>query len=173
MKTKIITFLKEWVPTLLIIVILHFIISHYVFEVDKVPTASMYPTIKINDHLIAIKFENKDKLKYGDIVTFHPPLPTTDIYVKRLIGVSGDTIEVKEGSLYINGQKKEEISNIVKPNYNYGPITVPQGKYFFLGDNRNNSYDSHLWNTTPFVDKDAIIGKAVFRIFPFNTIGKM
>jgi signal peptidase I len=165
--------IKDWIPTIVIVLILNFLITHYVFVMNIVPTASMDPTIKVNDRVFTLKLFNKSKLKYGDIVTFHPPLKTTDIFVKRLIGVGGDVIEVKNGSLYINNNKKQENFLHISMNYNYGPITIPSGKYFFLGDNRNNSYDSHLWETTPFVDKSAIIGKSKFIVFPFSEFGSI
>ena len=90
--------------------------------------------------------------------------------VKRVIGLPGDTLEVKDGLVYINGVALEEDYILEAPDYSYGPVTIPQGQYFMLGDNRNNSKDSHMWNY-PFIDREAIIGKAIFCYWPISRIG--
>ncbi|WP_027417724.1 signal peptidase I [Aneurinibacillus terranovensis] len=167
-------FLKDWVPVLVLALILSVTIRHYVGEAVVVPSASMVPTININDRLAVDKWINPDQLKDGDIVVFYPPLKgkENERFIKRLIGVGGDVIQIKNHALYRNGKKVDEPYIKEPMNYQYGPVTVPKGKFFFLGDNRNESYDSHMW-PTPFVDKDKICGKAVFKFYPFSEMRKM
>lgn len=155
-------FLKQWVPSILLGVILSLFIRTYVAEAMRVPTGSMIPTIQINDRLVVEKMLWITTLKHGDIVVFHPPADggTEKRYVKRLIGLPGDTVEIKDGALYRNGNKIDEPYLQEPMNYTFGPVTVPEDHYFFLGDNRNFSYDAHLWNT-PFVAKDKLIGKVL------------
>lgn len=167
--------LKEWVPIIVIALVLSMTIRTYVGEAVVVPSGSMLPTIQINDRLAVEKFIKPEDLKRGDIVVFYPPLPDKkdERFIKRLIGIGGDTIEIRDGVLYRNGKKVDEPYIQEPMKGSYGPVTVPPGKFFFLGDNRNNSYDSREWNTTPFVDKSAICGKAVFRFYPFSDMKVM
>ncbi|MDQ0195582.1 signal peptidase I [Paenibacillus wynnii] len=154
--------LKQYLPSIIIAVILSLFIRTYVAEAMKVPTGSMIPTIEINDRLFVEKLMWMTKLKHSDIVVFHSPVEPKK-YVKRLIGLPGDVVEVKDGLLYRNQELVDEPYIKDKMNYNYGPVTVPDDQYFFLGDNRNESFDSHLW-PNPFVKKDKIIGKVWFEI---------
>lgn len=160
---------KQLIPSILIAVCLSLFIRAYVAEAMSVPTGSMIPTIEKKDRLIVEKMMWLTRLQHGDIVVFYPPMDE-DRYVKRLIGLPGDHIEVKNGKLYRNDAPVEEPYILEKMNYSFGPITVPQDHYFFLGDNRNNSYDSHLWDK-PFVKKDEIIGK-VLAIVPTHVFSK-
>ncbi|WCK53543.1 signal peptidase I [Aneurinibacillus sp. Ricciae_BoGa-3] len=164
-------FLKDWVPVLLLAFILSTAIRTYVGEAVVVPSESMVPTIHVNDRLAVNKLIKPDNLKDGDIVVFYPPLKdqANERFIKRLIGKGGDTIQIKNHSLYRNGKKVDEPYIREPMNYDYGPITVPAGKFFFLGDNRNQSYDSHLW-PTPFVSKDKICGKAFLKFYPLTDI---
>lgn len=158
-------FLKQWVPSIVIGIILSLFIRTYVAEAMRVPTGSMIPTIEINDRLVVDKMLWKSSLDHGDIVVFYPPVPEDEHkrYVKRLIGLPGDTIEIKDGALYRNSEKIDEPYLQEAMTYTFGPVTVPADHYFFLGDNRNASYDAHLWST-PFVDKDKLIGKVLFDV---------
>ncbi|WNQ09793.1 signal peptidase I [Paenibacillus aurantius] len=134
-----------------------------------IPSGSMIPTLNIHDVLIIDKMVKPEDLKFGDIVVFQPPeeLNLDKILIKRLIGLPGDTIEVRDGKLYRNGKAVEEPYLNETMTYRMAKVVVPEGSYFFLGDNRNRSNDSHLW-PTPFVPASSIIGKAVYRVFPFN-----
>jgi len=154
--------LKTYLPSIIIAVVVSLFIRTYVAEAMKVPTGSMIPTIEINDRLFVEKVMWMTKLEHGDIVVFHSPVEPKK-YVKRLIGLPGDVIEIKEGHLYRNQEQVNEPYIRDTMNYNYGPVTVPEDEYFFLGDNRNESYDSHLW-PVPFVKKDQVIGKVWFEI---------
>lgn len=155
-------FLKQWVPSIVIGVVLSLFIRTYVAEAMRVPTESMVPTIEVNDRLFVEKMLWLTTLKHGDIVVFTPPVQDElhKRYVKRLIGLPGDTLEIKEGSLIRNGETIDEPYLKEPMTYTFGPVTVPAEHYFFLGDNRNVSFDAHLW-PTPFVAKDKLIGKVI------------
>lgn len=101
--------------------------------------------------------------KWGDVAVFHPPGNRRGDYIKRIIGLPGDTVEVKEEAVYVNGKRLYEPYVKDPPNYTLDPIKVPENKYFVLGDNRNNSNDSHNgW----MVPRQNILGKAWLSIWP-------
>lgn len=163
--------LRETAETLGLSLVLAFGIRTFVAEARYIPSGSMLPTLEINDRLII------DKVSYdfgdpqrGDIVVFQPPesLHQNDAFIKRLMGLPGDIVEVKNGRLYINGEPQTEPYIAAKPDYQYGPVTVPPDSYLVLGDNRNKSFDSHYWG---FVPKDHLIGRAVFRFWPPDRLG--
>jgi signal peptidase I len=149
-------------------------IRHVVAEPRYIPTGSMLPTLKVDDRLIV------DKVSYhfgdpqrGDIVVFNPTKTLQeqdykDAFIKRVIGLPGEKVAVSNGIVYINDQPLRENYLQEAPNYEFLPQVVPEGQYLVLGDNRNNSYDSHYWG---FVPKDKIIGKAVVRFWPFDRLG--
>ncbi|MCT7950473.1 signal peptidase I [Ancylothrix sp. C2] len=157
-------------------VILAFGIRAFVAEARYIPSGSMEPTLQINDRLIV------DKLSYrfaipqrGDIVVFDPTETLEkqnfhDAFIKRVIGLPGEKVEVKGGRVFINDKGLREQYIADEPNYQYGPVTVPEGQYLVLGDNRNNSYDSHYWG---FVPREKIIGRAVVRFWPPNRVGEI
>jgi signal peptidase I len=171
---KIAAICKEWGPSLLIAIVISFLFNTYVAQAMKVPTESMVPTIQVDDRLIVEKMKAFTDFKFGDIVVFWPPIAdNSNRYVKRLIGLPGDTVEIKDGALYRNGKKVNEPYIMQKMTYTFAKVTVPAGHYFFLGDNRNLSYDSHLWEKTPFVAEKEIIGKVILRYYPFSHLGIM
>lgn len=149
-------------------------IRTFVAEARYIPSESMLPTLEINDRLIV------DKLGYrfkeparGDVVVFKPTakleeLNFKDAFIKRVIGLPGDRVEVKGGLVYVNNEPLKEQYIEEQPNYEYGPVVVPENEYLVLGDNRNNSYDSHYWG---FVPRENIIGQAVVRFWPFDRMG--
>ncbi|MCA1995039.1 MAG: signal peptidase I [Coleofasciculus sp. S288] len=164
----------EGLKTIVLSGVLAFGIRTFVAEARYIPSGSMLPTLQINDRLII------DKLTYnfrsperGDIVVFSPTAALEqqnfkDAFIKRVIGIPGDRVEVKGGAVYVNDQPLQEDYIEEKPNYNFGPVTVPADQYLVLGDNRNNSYDSHYWG---FVPRDKIIGRAIVRFWPLNRLG--
>ena len=119
---------------------------------------------------IGIKAEN---IKRFDIIVLYSEALDEKI-IKRVIGLPGETVEVKDGKVYIDGSEKpldDSFCNEV-PIGDFGPYEVPKNCYFMMGDNRNNSLDSRYWKNH-FVEKDAILAKAVFRYWPFSEIGKV
>ena len=170
----------ETIKTIVLSAFLAFGIRTFVAEARYIPSGSMLPTLKINDRLII------DKISYyftnpvrGDIVVFNPTAQLErekfkDAFIKRVIGLPGERIDVKGGKVYINDKLLTEKYLDEAPHYNWSSkeLTpdgiVPEGQYLVLGDNRNNSYDSHYWG---FVPKDKIVGKAVVRFWPIDRAG--
>lgn len=166
----------EAVKTIVLSGVLAFGIRSFVAEARYIPSGSMLPTLQINDRLIIDKlsYEFRDP-KRGDIVVFSPTDELKrqnfkDAFIKRVIGLPGDKVEVKDGLVYVNAQPIREKYIEDKPNYSYGPVMVPNDQYLVLGDNRNNSYDSHYWG---FVPRHNIIGRAVVRFWPLNRLGEI
>jgi signal peptidase I len=163
----------EGIKTIVTAAILAFGIRAFVAEARYIPSSSMEPTLQVNDRLIIEKVSyHFQEPKRGDVVVFNPTKALQekdfrDAFIKRVIGLPGESIEVKTGKVYVNGQAIKEKYISEDPNYNYGPITVPKRQYLVLGDNRNNSYDSHYWGHVP---KEKIIGKAFVRFWPFNRL---
>ena len=159
-----------------------FIIFLIVFALNKlvyinavIPSESMQTTIMKGDRIIGsrLAYKSKDPQRF-DIVIFKYPDDPSKIFIKRVIGLPGETVEVKDGKVYIDGAEKpldDSFCNEV-PIGDFGPYEVPQNCYFMMGDNRNNSLDSRYWKNH-FVEKDAILAKAVFRYWPFSEIGKV
>jgi signal peptidase I len=139
-----------------------------------IPTKSMLPTLRVHDLLIIDKMVLPQNLEHGDIIVFTPPVESNlrKILIKRLVGVPGDRIEIRKGKLFRNGEFVKE--NYIKEpmRYRMKEFIVPEGKLFLLGDNRNVSNDAHVW-PNPFVDYESVIGKAVFRVYPFDSIQSM
>jgi signal peptidase I len=162
-------FLKEFISLVLIAFILSLVLRTWVIEGRYVPSTSMLPTIRVNDRLMVNKFiyHFKDP-QPGDIIVFRPPdsIGAKDDYVKRLIAVPGDKVEIKNGQLYINNQIQDEPYLKASMNYQFGPVTVPPDSYFVMGDNRNNSFDSHLWGT--WLTRDHLVGKAFCIYWPLD-----
>jgi len=151
-------------------------IRSFVAEARYIPSGSMEPTLQINDRLIIDKISyNFRQPQRGDIVVFSPTEALKqqnfkDAFIKRVIGLPGETVEVKGGRVYVNGQILREQYIEEEPEYSYGPVTVPEDNYLVLGDNRNNSYDSHFWG---FVPRENIIGRAIVRFWPLNRVGEV
>lgn len=151
-------------------------IRSFVAEARYIPSGSMEPTLQINDRLIIDKISyNFRQPQRGDIVVFSPTDALKqqnfkDAFIKRVIGLPGETVEVKGGRVYVNGQVLREQYIEEEPEYSYGPVTVPEDNYLVLGDNRNNSYDSHYWG---FVPRENIIGRAIVRFWPPNRVGEV
>lgn len=173
----------EILKTLGLSAILAFGIRTFVAEARYIPSKSMVPTLQVDDRLIIDKVSYHFKQpQRGDIVVFMPPDeasavctgPRTqrskDAYIKRVIGLPGEKIEVKQGLVFINDSPLKETYLDSVPEYQYGPRVVPQGSYLVLGDNRNNSCDSHYWG---FVPRENIIGHAIVRFWPLNRMGEI
>lgn len=160
---------------ILIAAVLAFVLRTFVVESFWVPSGSMLPTIQINDRVWVTKFSYWfDEPERGDVVVFEPPAAAhaaenEKYYIKRLIGLPGETVEFKNNVLYINGEAIEEAYlNDDVITYDFGPITVPEGCYFFCGDNRTGSYDSRSWGVA---ERDDLVGKGQFIYWPFSRMG--
>lgn len=163
----------EWIKAIVFALVLALIIRGLIFEPMIVPTGSMIPTIEINDRILVNKFIYRFHVPdYNDIVVFKYPDDPHQTFVKRLIGKGGDIIEIKDGTLYRNNEPVQE-TYIKEPMYSdSGPYKVPEGHYFMMGDNRNNSKDSRFWENK-YVSQNQVIGKATYRIWPINRIGQL
>lgn len=173
MDKKIVREVLEWVLLLLLAWIISSLVRVYILDTRLVPTGSMLPTIQLEDRLIVDKlFFKFSPLKRGDVVVFHAPpaADETDDLVKRIIGLPGETLEVRDGYVWINGQPLNEPYILERPNYTYGPVSIPPNSYFVMGDNRNNSKDSHFWG---FLPKENITGKVLIRYWPLKTFGAL
>lgn len=106
----------------------------------------------------------------GDVVVFKFPQDQTRDFIKRVIAIPGQTVEVRGGRVYLDGIQQNEPYLDQAPTYDYGPVTVPEGQIFVLGDNRNNSYDSHSWG---LLDQSLLIGRAEFRYWPLGRVGRI
>jgi signal peptidase I len=154
--------------------VLSWILRKFVIEARIIPTGSMLPTIQLQDRIIVDKFFFKyfDDIRQKDIIVFRPP-PTahaTEDFIKRVIGLPGDIIEVKNHIVYVNGNALTEPYLLEQPNSDYGPVTVPRDSLFVMGDNRNNSADSREWGFLPF---ENVSGRTLFRYWPINHLGTL
>ncbi|HEY9669899.1 MAG TPA: signal peptidase I [Waterburya sp.] len=135
-----------------------------IIETRYIPSRSMLPTLQINDRLLIDKTVYRSQLpRRGDLVLFQPTEVLRqqnfkEVFLKRIIGLPGEKLSVKNGLVYINGKPLQENYIEERPQYEFGPVVVPANQYFVLGDNRNNSYDSHYWG---FVPRELIVGKAI------------
>ena len=159
----------EWVVVILVSAVLAFLLSKFVIVNAKIPSASMEPTIMTGDRLIGnrLAYINSDPQR-GDIVIFLYPDNESEYFIKRVIGLPGETVMIRDGKVYIDDASApldESAYLRTTPLGDFGPYEVPEGAYFMMGDNRNNSMDSRYWNQK-FVYKDKILGRAWVRYFP-------
>ncbi len=158
----------DWLKVILAAVAISFILNNFVIVNAQVPTGSMENTVMTQDRVFAFRlsylFENPQR---GDIVVFPLPDDESQNYLKRIIGLPGDTVEIKDGKVYINNSEEPLQEDYLKekPTGDYGPYEVPENSYFMLGDNRNISLDSRYWEHT-FVKKNKIMGKVILRYYP-------
>ena len=151
------------------LLLIHFIVRSY-----YIPSGSMIPTLQVKDYILV------NELQYhfchparGDVAVFHPP----DTYhgdkedlIKRVVGIEGDTIEIRDHKLYRNGEPVSEPFINEEMNSDFPPFRVKPGHIFMMGDNRNDSYDSRYWGDVPYKN---YVGKAEFIFFPFNRMGRI
>ncbi len=167
-------FFIELIEILVIAFILSWVLRAFVIEARIVPTGSMLPTIQLNDRVIVDKlfFKYFDKIKHGDIIVFHPPpeANATDDYIKRVVGLAGDTVEIRDHTTYVNEQPVYEPYVANKSIHDFGPLVIPENMVFVMGDNRNNSADSREWGVLPTQN---ITGRTLFRYWPLDQIGAL
>ncbi len=172
--------LVEYGEALVVAILLAVAIRGAVVQAFKIPSGSMLPTLQIGDHLLVNKFLYGLRIPYtdkrilrirppkrGDIVVFAYPVDDTKDFIKRIIGEPGDTVEIRDKKIFINGKPIEDpwgvhVDSLTLPEGferrdNFGPVKVPPGSYFVMGDNRDRSYDSRFWG---FVEDARIRGKA-------------
>ncbi|CCO08474.1 signal peptidase I [Desulforamulus hydrothermalis] len=161
--------LREMLESIVIAVLLAAVIRLFILEPFYIPSGSMEPTLLIGDRIIVSKITyHLREPQPGDIVVFKFPLDPSRNFVKRLIARGGDTVEIKDSVLYINGKPVPEPYLPKDLTFqDFGPQTVPPGHYFMMGDNRNNSDDSRVWG---FLARDLIVGKAEVIYWPLNRI---
>lgn len=154
--------------------IIFVILFQTTFMLSLVPSGSMEGTIMTNSVVFSTRYDvDRDGLKRYDILTFVAPDDLEITYIKRLIGLPGEIIEVKEGKVYADGvQLDDSFINGSQNQAGDGIYEVPKGCYFFLGDNRNNSKDSRFWDN-PYVPIEDIQAKAKCILFPFSDIGSL
>ncbi|WP_077841675.1 signal peptidase I [Clostridium beijerinckii] len=165
-KEKKKSILNEWIIDIAVVLCIALLVWNFVGYGVWITSGSMIPTLEVKDRLLVTRVHNPKNLKEGDIVLFKNDEFKGEILIKRLIGLPGDIIEIKNGVVYRNGQELKE--DYVKNNEIYnGSFKVPDDKYFFLGDNRANSDDSRYWKD-PYVDESYIEGKAQVKYYPIK-----
>lgn len=179
---------REYTESIIIAVVIALFVRSVFIQAYKIPSGSMEPTLLVGDHLLVNRLSYVVKVPYfdnviytlgkpkrGDIIVFrYPENPKVD-YIKRVIAVEGEMIEIKNKTIYINGIKKPDswgrhidnqlIPREIAPRDNFGPYTVPKDAVFAMGDNRDNSQDSRFWGP---VRKEHLVGKALILYFSWN-----
>jgi len=165
-QTKKKSIVREYAEAIIIALVLAFIIRTFVVQAFKIPSGSMIPTLQIGDHILVNKFIYRfTDVKRGDIIVFKFPKDESRDFIKRVVGLPGDKIEVKDKKVYINDKEIDESyafheeagGGSFHPRDIFGPITVPENNFFVMGDNRENSMDSRFWG---LLDKNKIKGRA-------------
>jgi len=176
--------IREWVEALIFAVVVATVVRTYMFAPFQIPSGSMLPTIQIGDHIFASMYSYGSPVPFTDIKLFKKPVLRGDIiifpyprdpsidYIKRAVGLPEETLEIRNDHVFINGEPLDEPYAYFEPNEqrsrqaqglssaspvsSFGPVTIPEGKIFAMGDNRYNSADSRYWG---FVDTKTISGK--------------
>jgi signal peptidase I len=157
----------------IIITLAIFLVVRATLQNFRVDGSSMYPTFHSGEYIIVDRFEYwLHNPQRGDVVVFRavPAREPGRDFIKRIIGVPGDRVDIRNNHVYIDGHTLREPYIAAPPSYTFGPVTVPANKYFVLGDNRNNSYDSSRWTATPFLARRYIIGKALLAYWPLKDL---
>ncbi len=174
---------REYAESILIAVVLALVIRSYMVQAFKIPSGSMEDTLLIGDHLLVSKFYYGTKLPFGDkrvlkvrdprqgdVIVFEYPVDPSKDFIKRIVGMPGDVVEGKDKKVFVNGKlytnphevhkDNDLVPKEMNPRDNFGPVTVPGGSYFVMGDNRDRSYDSRFWG---FVSAEKIKGLAFIK----------
>jgi signal peptidase I len=181
---------REYGEALLVALLLALFIRSFIVQAFKIPSGSMIPTLAIGDHILVNKFVYGVRLPYlgtsiipvgtprrGDVVVFVYPQDEEKDFIKRVVGAAGDTIEVRDKHLFVNGEAvadpfahfSEEDGRMMAPRDNFGPFQVPAGYIFVMGDNRDRSYDSRFWGP---VALDKVKGKAFLIYWSWEGAGR-
>jgi signal peptidase I len=187
-KGKLKSKVHEYAEAIIIAILIAVVVRTFVVQAFKIPSRSMVPTLLVGDHILVNKFIYGVKVPFlrktiipitnpqrGDIVVFIYPNDRSKDYIKRVIGVSGDKIEIKNKIIFINGKQYSDAYGIysdnviypgsMQPRDNFGPVTVPPESLFVMGDNRDESADSRFWG---FVDLKDVEGKAFIIYWSWN-----
>ena len=160
----------EMFKSLAIALVVVLIIRTFLVSPVWIPSSSMVPTLRINDRVMVNKlYLRYSEVERGDLLVFRYPKNEDVVLVKRIIALPGETLEIKQDGIYVDGERIEE--PYLVEDYRYeplGPILVPEDSYFALGDNRNHSKDSRDWGNVP---EDNLIGKAFFVYWPLTNLG--
>ncbi len=185
--------LRETIEAIVIAFLIALVIRTFVIQAFKIPSGSMLPTLQIGDHILVNKFllgtpvdipftninlfsmPGLRKPQRGDIIVFKYPEDPKRDFIKRAIAIQGDTVAYRDKVLFVNGHRVIEpyvqhVDTVTKTRDqdrrdNFGPVTVPEGTVFVMGDNRDQSYDSRFWG---FVDMDQVKGKAIIIYFSWD-----
>ena len=165
----------SWVRDLAFSVLIAVILIVFIYQPVKVEGTSMMPTLTDQERIFINKFTyhfGLGSIERGDMVVFWFPLDPSKSYIKRVIGVPGDTVKIDAGQVYVNGQALSEgyVPEDYKDRVSWEEHRVPAGEYFVLGDHRSSSSDSRTWG---FVKREAIYGKAVFVYWPLDKMGRL
>ena len=167
---------KENLQLVVIALSLALLIRTFVAEPRYIPSDSMLPTLEMGDRLVVEKISYRFRPPVtGDIVVFKPPeqlqilgYAKDQAFIKRVIGKPNQIVSIANGKVFLNSEFLEEDYIAEPPAYQWGPERVPEQEFFMMGDNRNDSNDSHIWG---FLPKENIVGRARFRFWPLNRIG--
>ncbi len=162
---------RGWLKDVLLAVVIAFLMVVFLYQPVKVEGTSMQPELLDQERIFVNKFVyHFEEIHRGDIVVFWYPKDPSKSFIKRVLGVPGDVVSIRDGQVYINGQLVEE--RYVPRGYqdadSYPPVRVREGHYYVLGDHRNASNDSRSWGLVP---RKYIYGKAVFRYWPVEKAG--
>ncbi|MBE9547232.1 MAG: signal peptidase I [Proteobacteria bacterium] len=180
--------IKEYVEAIIIAILIALFVRTFVVQAFKIPSGSMKPTLQIGDHILVNKFIYGVKIpflrktliplskpKRGDMVVFIYPMDRTKDFIKRVIGIGGDVVEIKNKKVFINGSPYNDkygvhtdsliLPSAIQPRDNFGPVKVPEGSIFVMGDNRDQSYDGRFWG---FVKLKDVMGKAFIIYWSWN-----
>ncbi len=181
--------LRENIEAVVIAIILALFIRTFVVQAFKIPSGSMKPTLQVGDHILVNKFIYGVKLPFTDttlipisqpdredIIVFEYPVEPDKDFIKRVVGIPGDKVEIKNKQVFVNDKPVDSSYSMhtdgqnlpatVNHRDNFGPVSVPEGAYFVMGDNRDNSYDSRFWG---FVEEEAIKGEAFIIYWSWNS----
>ena len=158
----------DYAKMIIIVVVIVTLVNSVVLINAKIPSESMEKTIMTGDRIFGFRLAYGLNLERFDIVIFKYPDDESKLFIKRVIGLPGEKVQIKDGKVYINDSEIPLDDSFVpeKPRGSFGPYEVPENSYFVLGDNRNHSKDSRCWKSTSFVTFDEIVGKAVIRYYP-------